>query len=302
MVTCRLCNHNESHPVLSGLKTDFNETYSLLRCKRCSFVTLNPLPDEKTLGNYYRRYYWQDIRGQDSKYLNLLFTLRMRPIINDLKVMIRGKRRILDWGAGDGNLVRLLNESGFAASGIDPYSPVSNDKTIFKSTIHNTPFGDQYFDGIIGSHVLEHVRNPMESIRSALRLLKPGGIFIIEVPNIRSFQFRLFQSRWQALEIPFHLNHFNPDSLRTFLKKKFNLTVLKISFFSHRVSPSAFLLSLFPFFAPKLMRQKRGYYPTPIKIYYLLCQMAVYPLVLAEAGLKRGAIMRIYLEKESRAL
>jgi SAM-dependent methyltransferase len=256
------------------------------------------LPDEETLGNYYRRYYWQDNRGQDSKYLNLLFTLRMRPIINELKIMVPAKGRILDWGAGDGNLVRLLNENGFAASGIDPYSPGSNEKTIFKTTIHKAPFDDQYFDGIIGSHILEHVRNPIESIRSALRLLKPGGIFIIEVPNICSFQFRLFQSRWQPLEVPFHLNHFNPASLRTVLKKKFNLNVLKISFFSHRVSPSAFLLSLFPFFAPKLMRQKKGYYPTPIKIYYLLCQMAVYPFVLAEAGLKHGAIMRFYLTKQ----
>lgn len=298
MPSCRLCNHNEMRPLLSGLKADFHETYSLLECECCGFVTLDPLPGEKTLGGYYRRYYWQDNRGQDSKYLKTLFAIRMRPIIKELKVMCPGKRRLLDWGAGDGNLVRLLNESGFSAWGIDPHSPASRDKTIFKATIHKTPFADHYFDGIIGSHVLEHVRNPVASIRSALRLLKPNGIFIIEVPNIRSLQFRLFGSRWQPLEIPFHLNHFSPKSLQDLFINKFNFKVLKISFFSHRVSPSALLLSLFPFFTPKLMRQKRGYYPMPIKIFYLLGQMAVYPFALAEAGLKHGAIMRLYLTRK----
>jgi len=46
------------------------------------------------------------------------------------------------------------------------------------------------------------------------------------------------------------------------------------------------------------MRQIKGYYPTPIKIFYLMSQLMVYPLVLTEAALKRGAIMRLYLRKE----
>jgi hypothetical protein len=55
---------------------------------------------------------------------------------------------------------------------------------------------------------------------------------------------------------------------------------------------------MFPFFAPKMMRQKKGFYPAPIKLCYLLGQLIVYPLVLTEAALKRGAIMRLYFRKE----
>lgn len=265
---------------------------------RCSFVTLHPLPDEDTLGKYYRRNYWQDGQGQRSKYLNFFLSMRVKPIISELKALIPRNGRVLDWGTGDGFLVKLLNDSGLTAFGIDPYSSASDNKTVFKATIHNSPFPNNYFHAITGFHILEHLRQPLESIRSALRLLKPEGILIIEVPNIDSLQYRLFRSRWQPLEIPFHLNHFNPNSLQNNLLDNFNLKILKISYFSQRVSPSAFLLSIFPFFAPKMMRLKKGFYPAPIKLCYLLGQLVVYPLVLAEAGLKHGAILRLYLRKE----
>jgi SAM-dependent methyltransferase len=265
---------------------------------RCSFVTLHPLPDEDTLVKYYHGNYWQDELGQRSKFLNFFLSMRVKPIISELKALIPENGNVLDWGTGDGFLVNLLNDSGLSAFGIDPYSSSSDDKIVFKATIQNAPFPDSYFHAITGFHILEHLRNPLESMRSALRLLKPKGILIIEVPNIDSLQYRLFRSMWQPLEIPFHLNHFSPNSLQYNLLDNFNLKVLKISYFSQRVSPSAFLLSLFPFFAPKSMRQKKGFYPTPIKFCYLLGQMAVYPLVLTEAALKRGGVMRLYLKKE----
>jgi SAM-dependent methyltransferase len=297
MTACRLCGHHKDQLILSGLKTDLDETYNLRRCRRCSFVTLHPLPDENILSKYYHSNYWQNNQGQRSKVLNSFLSLRVKPIIKELKALIPGKGHVLDWGTGDGFLVKLLNDSGLTAFGIDLYASASDDKRIFRTAIHNTPFPDNYFHAITGFHVLEHLRQPLESIRSALRLLKPRGIFIIEVPNIDSLQYRLFRSRWQPLEIPFHLNHFSPNSLQYNLSDNFNLKILKISYFSQRVSPSAFLLSIFPFFTPKIMRRKKGFYPTPIKLCYLLGQLVVYPLVLTEAALKRGAIMRLYLRK-----
>jgi SAM-dependent methyltransferase len=298
MTTCRLCGHHQTHLILSGLKTDLNETYALRRCNNCSFVSLHPIPDDDTLGKYYRRNYWQDAQGQRARLMNWFLAVRMKPIIKELKVLIPQNGHVLDWGTGDGFLVRLLRNNNLTAFGIDPYSPASDDKTIFKTTIHHAPFPHNFFDAIIGFHIFEHLREPLQSIRSAMRFLKPQGILVIEVPNIDSLQYRLFRSRWQPLEIPFHLNHFSPTSLQQNLVDNFNLKVLKISYFSHRVSPSAFLLSIFPFFTPKMMRQKKGAYPFSIKLCYLLGQLLVYPFVLAEASLKRGAIMRLYLKKE----
>jgi hypothetical protein len=48
--------------------------------------------------------------------------------------------------------------------------------------------------------------------------LKPGGIFYVLVPNIDSAEARVFGSYWHGLELPRHLSHFSPASLRNLAK------------------------------------------------------------------------------------
>jgi hypothetical protein len=50
------------------------------------------------------------------------------------------------------------------------------------------------------------------------RILKPGGKFAGSVPNIVSWEALLFGKDWQPLEIPYHLYHFSPESLRSVLE------------------------------------------------------------------------------------
>lgn len=298
MDRCRLCGHKEMVTILSNLRPDFREKYSLVKCKQCSFVSLAPLPDDHVLEKYYGRDYWQKENGRAPKYLNLFFSLRMSRVVRELKRLVPANGLLLDWGAGDGSFVRLLESHGFSIYGIDFYKKFQEEKRIYKATIHNAPFPPQYFDAIVCFHVLEHLKDPIASVKSAFELLKPGGIFMAEVPNISSFQYKLFGGKWQPLEVPTHVNHFNPTSLSKIFTDNVNSEVIKMSFFSHRVSPSAFLLSIFPFFIPKLVRRKyKGRYPTFLKIFYLLFQLAAYPMVLTEAYCKRGAIIRIYLRK-----
>jgi len=284
--------------ILSSVRPGLHEEYALQECKKCSFVTLAPLLDEQVLRDYYHCDYWHEDEGRASKYLNLFFALRMSGVLWELKKLIPANGRILDWGAGDGAFVRLLEKKGFSSYGIDSYSPACDEKMIFTSTISNTPFASQYFDCITGFHVLEHLKDLVSSVKSAFNLLKPGGIFMGEVPNISSFQYKLFGDKWQPLEIPFHVNHFNPNTLSRLFMDNVHSKIKKISFFSHRVSPSAFLLSIFPMFTPKLVRRRYGgRYPTFLKSYYLLLQLAVYPIVLTESYCNRGAIIKFYLKK-----
>ena len=299
MVRCRLCGQQEMVTISPKLRADLGEEYSLCQCKECSLVTLAPLPDDNLLEKYYNNTYWQKEKGKASKHLNLFLNLRMNGVVRELKRLIPANGRILDWGAGDGSFVRLLDKKGFSGYGIDTYSPASDERKLFRSTIHDTPFASQYFDCITSFHVLEHLKDPVGSVKSAFNLLKPGGIIVVEVPNISSLQYKLFREKWQPLEIPLHVNHFNPSTLSRLFMDNVKCKIIMISFFSHRVSPSAFLLSIFPVFTPKLVRKRyRGRYPTFLKILYLLFQLAVYPIALTEAYYKRGAIIRIYLRNQ----
>ncbi len=68
-------------------------------------------------------------------------------------------------------------------------------------------------------HSLEHVYNPVNVTREVRRILKPGGIFIVGVPNIDSFVSRVTGAYWGDLDIPRHLFHFTPLTIRNLFDK-----------------------------------------------------------------------------------
>ena len=109
---CRICGNSSLITILSDIRTKLGEVYSLVQCGECSFVSTHPLPSAEELKKYYDQDYWQRSTKTTGNLLNLFYKLRMSGIINDIKSLVHGKGRILDWGAGDGSLVRLLEKSG----------------------------------------------------------------------------------------------------------------------------------------------------------------------------------------------
>jgi 2-polyprenyl-3-methyl-5-hydroxy-6-metoxy-1,4-benzoquinol methylase len=61
---------------------------------------------------------------------------------------------------------------------------------------------------------LEHVHDPLEVLRQARGLLVPGGTLMVWVPNIDSLPFRWSGAAWYGLDLPRHLVHFTPSTLR----------------------------------------------------------------------------------------
>jgi len=75
-------------------------------------------------------------------------------------------------------------------------------------------FPDQFFDVVRIWSVLEHVFNPLAMLEKIQGILKPGGYLILQVPNIESLALRIFQERWSGLDLPRHLSHFSPTTLK----------------------------------------------------------------------------------------
>jgi SAM-dependent methyltransferase len=69
------------------------------------------------------------------------------------------------------------------------------------------------FDGVVFSHVLEHLVDPVAAVRSAAKLLKPGGVLFCEVPNNESRTAQVSGLSWEHLDIPRHINFFTEKSL-----------------------------------------------------------------------------------------
>jgi len=296
---CRLCGFNQFEALLQEQAIANKAKYSLLQCKKCSFVSTSPLPGDEILNIHYDSNYWKGQHDEVPLYLQLFFSLRVRSILCELKKHTLPKGKILDWGSGDGAWVRLLRRKGFDAWGIDPFSNPEKTDCLIQGTLNSAKFEDRHFDAVICFHVLEHLEDPLNEVKEAVRILRPGGIMIIEVPNINSWGFSLFKMNWQPLHLPAHVNHFTPETLEKVFQMADNVNLLKLSHFSVKASPASFVLSLLPGLTPQNVRRKfKGKYPFYFKVAYLIFQVAILPLVALSVLARKGCIIRCYLQKQ----
>jgi SAM-dependent methyltransferase len=79
-------------------------------------------------------------------------------------------------------------------------------------------YPESHFDAITMNHVIEHLHEPIQTLKSCARLLKPGGRICVLTPNLAGSGHQIFGSDWFALDAPRHLVLFTPGSLRRALK------------------------------------------------------------------------------------
>ena len=101
------------------------------------------------------------------------------------------QRKALDVGFGVGSMLKLL-ESTYCIFGVeaDPSmldlakSRLSPKATIKQASFRSEMFEARMFDVVVASHVLEHIRAPVEFLSGLLQLLRPKeGVLLLEVPN-----------------------------------------------------------------------------------------------------------------------
>jgi SAM-dependent methyltransferase len=135
-----------------------------------------------------------------------------------------GEGRLLDFGCGSGWYAHRMQERGWDVSGMD-FSEYAADQTrrrfgipVLVGTLPHPQIGPASFDVITMGQVLEHIHNPRSVIEAAAGALRPGGMLVISVPNLDSWGFRFFGPDWWPLDLPRHLIHFTPATLRRFVE------------------------------------------------------------------------------------
>ena len=133
------------------------------------------------------------------------------------------KGRVLDAGCGAGALLFRLKQLGWETCGVEIDTRAAREAErlgldVRVGTIEQANFPDCHFDLLTAVHVLEHIHNPVGFLNEAWRVLKPGGLLYVEVPNARSFNFRTFRTEWFHLDAPRHLCSYSPEPLRYLLR------------------------------------------------------------------------------------
>ena len=204
------------------------------QCRECGLIFPNPMPMPiDGLDQHYavspEKYFEHHQSAQKEAYVSML--------LDQLNSLHPQKGTLLDIGAGRGELLRSAKLAGWDATGIETSTPFadyaeahSDGATIRREELLNCNFADESFDAVVLGAVLEHLYNPDETIREIARILRPGGMVFIDVPNERGLYFcignfyqKLRGRNWVVnlapTFSPFHVFGFGPKSLRKLLAK-----------------------------------------------------------------------------------
>jgi SAM-dependent methyltransferase len=147
------------------------------------------------------------------------------PRLRKYKRLVPIHGSVLDVGCGSGGLLQLLRENtDWSLSGIEPVAEaaavgIAAGLDIRATTLDDADFDDASFDLAVMNHVLEHVPDPIGTLSTLRRILRPGGYLTGEVPTPGCFERQLFGRFWAGYHLPRHLYFFEAPHLRLLLRK-----------------------------------------------------------------------------------
>jgi len=233
-VICNLCGEDDYdvvHPpkyelarpeeILNTFRSSGDEKLldQLVRCNNCGFQYLNPrLRSDVVIEGY--------SQGSDEMFISQAAG-RERTFAKSLKLIERyksAKGRLLDVGTAGGSFLAVAKRSGWEVAGCEPNRWLvnwGNDKyglDIRPGTIFDMQLEDASFDVVTLWDVLEHTPDPSKVMLECQRVLKPGGLLVVNYPDVDSLVGRLMGRRWVFL-LSIHLYYFTVDTIRQMLSQ-----------------------------------------------------------------------------------
>lgn len=183
------------------------------------------MPDAETLATYYDQDYYGRGSGKFLGPVEVIVRIfryfRARAI---RRLMPRG--RVLDVGCGRGVMLKYLKSWGYRVDGVELDTVAAARarhnlrQEIFHTLEEPVQSLPQQYQAICFWHSLEHLPEPGKTLKTADRLLAPGGLLVISAPHMASLQSRLSRRSWLHLDLPRHLVHFDMNGLARFLQAK----------------------------------------------------------------------------------
>lgn len=195
--------------------------WSVSRCADCNHRFVSPQPKWDELSPYYSSSYspYRAAHGMTEPFTTTVGRARKTGVYRH--VSIKPGMRILDVGCGGGSFLRVARELGAHAFGVEPSQHGAEQcradgLEVFHGMIEDylAKHGNERFDLITFSHVIEHTSDPVATLRAAGSLLAPDGVLWIAVPNGDCQAMRDLGWRWHSCDLPIHLMHFSLTSAR----------------------------------------------------------------------------------------
>jgi len=234
---CPICNKNKAKTLLNLACGNFDDstlykTAIVMECKGCGHV-YNALSHNEIDGlmKYYNEEYAPsnissvDFGGDRPGSGNSFSIQRYDQLYKLIQPHLDKKFRILDGGSALGGFLEYLSERGFKnLFGIDisrKYVKAVKNRGPFKiklGSVESIPFKASSFDFLVIDQVLEHLVNPTIAFKEAERVLSPGGLLCVSIPDASKYANEYFFDFFWFL-MREHIQHFDIEHLKILAEK-----------------------------------------------------------------------------------
>lgn len=201
-------------------------TYEVVACESCGFCFADTPATQEVYDTYYAQMSkYADGKSSTGSGSSPCDAERLCALAEQISDFAPDRSaRILDFGCANGGLLSALRSKGYVKlCGIDPSSACVEQARVFASdgawtgTLSHLPECIGRFDGVVLSHVMEHVCDLKSAMRKVRDLLNPGGWVYVEVPDAMRYTEHLV-APYQDINTE-HINHFSRRSMENLLSQ-----------------------------------------------------------------------------------
>jgi SAM-dependent methyltransferase len=192
-------------------RLDREHEFKVVRCSDCGHVFVNPRLPSEVIDDIYARY-WRshEPNGLDR---NAYASYVCRQL-----AALRPVGDLLDFGSGWGVQLKEAEAAGWRAVGLEvdrrkiEFCREQGLSAVFGDLLER-PFEPESFDAVMAEQVFEHLYSPVPYLEEIRRVLRPGGVVYIAVPNFGGIEAKLQRTRWDLLHPVSHVRYFDRASL-----------------------------------------------------------------------------------------
>lgn len=207
---------------------------TVIKCKRCDLAFTNSQRKEdfqRVNSIIYSKSYCKNYIKQRDK-----LEKRINQRANEITKYIQ-QGKLLDIGCGTGlflSIFRKISNEKWKLYGLDinkenvKFARTLTKINIFAGNVQQAKYKTKMFEVITVFDVLEHDINMKKTLKEIKRILKPGGLLVIQCPNYKSLMAKICAEDWDWWQVPDHAIHFSPKTLTKVLTDS-GFKVMKIS-------------------------------------------------------------------------
>ena len=198
----------------------------IVRCARCGHMQLERMPSDAELGEAYGEAasgaYVEEAAGQRETARRALERVERHVAAGAAGSRTRA---IVDLGCWVGFLLDEARGRGWRTLGVEPSEFASRHAReqlgleVLTADLLTAPVPEGEWDAVVLGDVIEHLPRPGEALDRIARMLRPGGVVYMALPDAGSRVARLMGARWWSV-LPTHVQYFTRDSMATLLRRQ----------------------------------------------------------------------------------